>query len=134
MSEYLDKAKEIRADGTRHYNCAQGVLVPFAAKAGLDEETAYRLAANFGSGMKMGSVCGAVTGGLMVLGLFGVEGASDVSDLYRAVKENHDGCLDCRDLLRLNAERGGEKKPHCDGMVFEVVELAEEILKSKGIL
>ena len=34
----------------------------------------------------------------------------------------------CADLLWMNAERGGEKKPHCDAMVFEAVELLEDIL------
>lgn len=69
MSRYMEKAKELRADTGRHYNCAQSVLIPFAADAGIDEEAAFRVAANFGGGMKMGSVCGAVTGGLMALGL-----------------------------------------------------------------
>ncbi len=133
MSEYLDRAKALRADETRHYNCAQAVLVPFADAVGVPEEVLFRTAANFGSGMRTGAVCGAVTGALMALGLMGIEDPAAVQALLRAVREKHEGCIDCRDLLRLNAQRGGERKPHCDGMVFELVELTERIRKEHGL-
>ena len=42
--------------------------------------------------------------------------------------------LDCADLLRRNKELGGEKKPHCDGLVFECVSLVEKILREQGKL
>ena len=134
MSEYLQRAKELRAIVTPHYNCAQAVLLPFAEKAGLHEETAMRLAANFGAGMRRATACGAVTGGLMVLGLFGVDDVATVGDFHRRFKENHRGYLDCADLLRLGKELGQEKKAHCDAMVFESVQLAEAILREKGKL
>ena len=134
MSKYLEKAKELRAITERHYNCAQSVLVPFAEAAGISEEQAYRTAANFGSGMKMAGTCGAVTGGLMVLGLFGIDDGPTINSYYAKVKENHEGFLDCADLLRINKERGGEKKPHCDAMVYECVGLVEEILKERGLI
>ena len=90
MSKYLDRAKELRAITERHYNCAQSVIVPFAAAAGIDEETAYKFGANFGGGMKMGSVCGAITGGLMALGMLGLDDPADANAFCRAVKENHE--------------------------------------------
>ena len=65
----LERARELRADTTRHYNCCQSVVLPFAEELGLDEEAVLKLAEHFGSGMRRGSVCGAVTGGLMALGL-----------------------------------------------------------------
>lgn len=133
-SPYLDRAYALRADTSRHYNCAQSVLVPFAEAAGLDEETACRLAANFGAGMKRASVCGAVTGGLMALGLFGVEDGAAVGEYYRRLRERHGGLFDCADLLRAEQERGGAKKPHCDGMVYECVALTEAILKERGVI
>lgn len=128
MSKYLERAEELRAITERHYNCAQSVLVPFAADLGLDEEMAYRIAAHYGAGMKMGSVCGAVTGALMVLGLAGKDDPDSAYKLYRKIKANHDGFIDCRDLLRINAEKGGEKKPHCDAMVYEAIKIVEEML------
>ena len=60
--------RALRADTQTHYNCAQAVMVPFAADMGLTREQANALALNFGAGMGCGSVCGAVTGALMALG------------------------------------------------------------------
>ena len=129
MSKLLERAKELRADETKHYNCAQGVLVPFAEARGIDAETAYQIAGNFGAGMKRAATCGAVTGALMALGLYGVEDPAVISEFYRRLKENHQGCLECGDLLRINKENGGNKKTHCDNMVYECVSLVEELLK-----
>ena len=129
MSRYLDKAKELRAIITPHYNCGQSVILPFAEDMGLSEEQAMGIAANFGGGLKRASACGAITGGLVVLGMFGID---DPSGYYKALRENHEGMLDCADLLRKNKELGGERKPHCDALVFECVTLVEKILKEKG--
>ncbi len=128
MSKFVEKAKELRAITEIHYNCAQAVIVPFAEEVGITPEQAYRVAANFGAGMKMGSVCGAVTGGLMVLGLAGKDDPAMANAFCRTIRDNHHNCLECRDLLRINHEQGKEKKPHCDGMVYECVALAEKMI------
>ena len=133
-SRFLARAEALRNDPEAHYNCAQGVLVPFAEAAGLSEAAACRIAANFGGGMKRASVCGAITGGLMVLGLFGLEDGAAVGTYYRRLRERHGGLFDCADLLRVDRERGGDKKTHCDGMVYECVSLAEELLRERGKL
>ncbi len=130
----LDHAKRLRADTARHYNCAQSVLVPFAQAAGIDEETAFRVAANFGGGMKRASVCGAVTGGLMALGLLGIDDGPTVAEYHRRLRQAHDGMLDCKDLLRVNQEQGGDRAAHCDGMVYECLELVEELARRAGKL
>ena len=132
MSKYMDRAKELRACTSPHYNCAQSVLIPFAADAGLSEEDAFRMAANFGGGMLMGGTCGAFTGGMMALGVWGVDDKPVVQQLSRAMKANHDGTLDCAKLLAKNAELGNPRKPHCDAMVYEAVELVEKILREQG--
>lgn len=132
MSKYLDRAKEVRAITEVHYNCAQGVLVPFAKDLGVDEDTLFRVGANFGGGMRMGSVCGAVTGALMVLGLAGADDPATVQKLFRDVKDAHEGCVMCTDLLRLNAKTDIPKKQHCDEMVFELVQRTEQILREAG--
>ena len=132
MSEYINKAKEVRASAERHYNCAQATVVPFSEAAGVDEETAMRFASGFGGGMKSGSVCGAVTGGVMALGLFGLDDRETLGRYFRALKEAHGPCLECRELLKKNAEAGGEKKTHCDGMVFECVGLAEGLIEASS--
>jgi hypothetical protein len=91
-------------------------------------------AANFGGGMRMAATCGAITGGLMAMGLYGVDDPKVIGDYYRVLRASHDNLLNCADLLRVNKEQGGEKKPHCDAMVFECVELVESILREQGKL
>lgn len=61
-----DKAAEL----FKSCNCAQAVLGTLGPGAGLESPECFRVAAAFGGGMaRMGLVCGAVTGGMMVLGL-----------------------------------------------------------------
>ena len=107
MSKYEERVLALRAAEGRHYNCCQSVLIPFAAEAGLDEETAYRLALHFGSGMKRGSVCGAIVGGLMALGLYGADDPSVVGTYYRRLREAHDGLwnVEAENYLLANADR-----------------------------
>ena len=71
MSKYLERAKQVRKIEEPHYNCCQAVTVPFAKECGMSEEHAYALGAHFGRGMGRASACGAITGGLMVLGMLG---------------------------------------------------------------
>ncbi len=129
MSKYLDRAKELRAIKSPHYNCGQSVVISFAEDMGLTEEQAYGICANFGGGLKRAASCGAITGGLVVLGMFGID---DPAEYYKALRDNHEGMLDCADLLRRNKELGGEKKPHCDALVYECVSLVEQILRDHG--
>jgi C_GCAxxG_C_C family probable redox protein len=128
MGKYLERAKELRASVDPHYNCAQAVLAPFAEEAGFTTEQACAFAAAFGGGMQTGNLCGAFTGALMALGVLGIADRRNVVALTKRMKENHDGTLLCVDLLRKNAEAGGQRKPHCDGMVYEAVALVEELL------
>ena len=107
-------------------NCTQTLLLVYADEIGISESEANALGANFGGGMKTGGVCGAITGGLMVLGLLGINDVKIVGEFQRTIKENHSGLVNCGDLLKANFEAGGEKKPHCDNMMCEVVELIEE--------
>ena len=132
LDAYLARARELRAIVTPHCNCAQSVLLPFAEDFGMSEADVMRIAVHFGGGMKMGSVCGAVTGGLMALGLAGLDDAKIANAFCRRIRENHDGMLDCRDLLRVNTQLGREKKPHCDEMVYEAVEAVWQILQSES--
>ena len=129
-SKYLARAKDLRSCTTIRNNCGQSVILPFAEDMGLTEEQAMGICANFGGGLRRASACGAITAGIVVLGLFGIEPA----EYYQVLRANHEGMLDCADLLRRNKELGGEKKPHCDGLVFECVALVERILREHGKL
>ena len=126
---HMEKTQALRTDTNVHYNCAQAVLVPFAAEMGLSEEQAYALGAHFGAGMRHGSTCGAVTGALMVLGMLGYDEPTATA-MLRKVREGH-GALDCATLLRTSHEAGIPRKPHCDGMVFELVQAVEDTLNTK---
>ena len=51
------------------YNCAQSVLAALQEETGLDENTAKRVAAGFGGGVRCGEICGSITGAVMAFGL-----------------------------------------------------------------
>ena len=121
---HLEKAQELRARTDKHFNCCQSVLVAFAEEMGLTEEQAYDLGANFGSGMRCGSVCGTLTGALMVLGMRGCDGDRSAAFL-RQFREKH-GEINCAALLKASHDAGIPRKEHCDGLVFEVVEALEQ--------
>ena len=99
MGKYLEKAKELRNDPGKHYNCAQAILCAFAPDSGLTEEQSCGVGANFGNGMKMAATCGAVTGGLMVLGMFGetccISCDQEKKSLIAAVTWSSLDCMRC---------------------------------------
>ncbi len=92
------------------YNCAQSVLYAFGPELGLDTETALKVATGLGAGRgRRQEVCGAVTGGILVLGMkHGRGGGQDRSateETYRKTEElmagfeaRHGSCT-CRVLL-----------------------------------
>lgn len=62
------------------FDCSQIVFGEFAERFGLKKEDAYRIAGCFGIGMAQDGVCGAVSGGMMALGLaFGNDTPGDFS-------------------------------------------------------
>ena len=134
MSKYTEKAAELRAIVEPHYNCGQSTAIPFAEGGGISEETMRALGANFGGGLKRKSTCGALVGGVTVLGLYGVNDQETIDEYYKAFADNHDGMLDCGALLQDNEARCNEQKPFCDGLVEESVTLVEKILKDRGLL
>ena len=123
----MEETKGLRARTDVHFNCCQSVLVPFADACGLDRDTAFRMGANFGSGMHHGSTCGAVTSALMVLGMAG-KGADEATEYMSRFRERN-RALDCDALLQMMDERGEEHKPNCDRLVRSAVEILEELLK-----
>ena len=102
-----DKATERFLSG---YNCAQSVLWAFADRVGLDADTAQRLATGFGAGMgRRQETCGAVAGGILVLGLIHGRGEGQdraaTEETYKKTRqlmcrfESEHGTCNCRDLL-----------------------------------
>ena len=123
----MEETQGLRARTDVHFNCCQSVLVPFAEPAGWTGRPPSNGGSNFGSGMRRGATCGAVTGALMVLGMTGKDAAAAkaLTDAFKA----KNGCLDCAQLLADAAKRGEARKPHCDRMVFDAVEILEDLLK-----
>ncbi|RHU53783.1 MULTISPECIES: C-GCAxxG-C-C family protein [Coprococcus] len=130
MNKHVEKAMEIRNETPMVNNCAQTILRAYADELGITGDMAAKLSANFGGGMKCGLTCGAITGGLMVLGALGVENPYVINQFRRRIADNHNGMTDCVDLLKANAQKGGIKKVHCDGMIREAIELIDELVES----
>ena len=132
MSKYIARAKELRAIVEPHYNCGQAVLLPFTEEMGIPSELVMRFSANFGGGMKTGALCGAVAGGVTVLALYGLSSPEITAEYYARIREKHPEAIDCKPLLTRNAEAGNEKKPFCDGLVYECIEVVEDMLRQAG--
>ena len=140
---------------SRGYNCAQAVLYAFCEDVGIDRNTALKLASGFGGGMgRAGEVCGAITGGILVLGLkYGRgEGQSEwkteftyekTSDLMNKFTEIH-GTVICRELLgveNLEFKKAQKRlmwyglyKKVCIPAVKTVVEVIERLLRQQNSL
>ena len=126
---HAERALELHHIPEPHYNCCQSTVIPFAESQGLDHETFYRAGAQFGSGMRRNSVCGAVTGGLMALGLLGADDQTAVEFQRRFQEET--GFLECADHLKMAEERGEERKAYCDRLIAAAAALAEELMDLK---
>ena len=128
------------------YNCAQSVMFAFYDECGLSQDAALKVACGFGAGMgRKQEVCGAVTGGIMVLGLRRGRGTQDgrsaTEALYPMTREFMDafaernGSYLCRDLLagcELTSEEG-QRRFKEDGLLEKVckpcVRCAAELLQ-----
>lgn len=128
------------------YNCAQSVVFAFCDECGIGQDAALKVSCGFGGGMgRKQEVCGAVAGGIMVLGLRRGRGTEDgrsvMEDLYQLTREFMDafavqnGSYLCRDLLSgcdLASEEGRRRHKE-DGLSEKVckpcVRSAAEILQ-----
>ena len=127
--DHMELARSLRASTDIHYNCCQSVLVTFAQEMGLTLEQAFDLGTFFNAGMRHGSVCGALSGTLMVLGMTGCD-EQQAAALLKKFRDCHCS-TSCADLLKSARDRGEERKPHCDALVYEMVEALEAILAQK---
>ena len=146
LSNRGERAEQLFFDG---YNCSQSVLLAFEDMTGLEPKTAAMLASSFGGGLaRMREVCGAVSGGAMVLGL--LRGYSDPKDFeakkahYALVQEfarrfrEQNGSVICRELLAGTGAVKGDvpeqrtsayyhKRP-CSELVRQATDILEEML------
>ncbi len=135
------------------YNCAQSILYAFGLELGLDGETALKVATGLGGGMGgRGEVCGAVSGGILALGLKFGRGEKEeksaaqqayqkTGELMAAFERVHGSCL-CRTLLcgcdlrtPEGMQRFREENLHqkvCVGCVRTVGEILAGMLAQEG--
>lgn len=103
-------------------NCAQAVLCTYADIAGIDEETAMRLAAPFGAGMgNMEGTCGAIVGAGLVLGLSGAS-TRQMRQIMNKFQERN-GATQCKLLKGVGT---GKVLRECSDCVADAAEFLEE--------
>jgi C_GCAxxG_C_C family probable redox protein len=137
------------------YNCAQSIVYAFSDALQIDKDLGLKIACGLGAGMgRKQEVCGAVTGGIMVIGLRYGRGENDdrkVTDLaYAKVRELMDrfaekhGTFSCRKLLNECELTTGEGQRQfkekdllhkvCAPCVVSVAEILEDMLEADRIL
>ena len=143
------KASERASDFfTGEYHCAQSVLMAFAPQLGLDLQTAARIAAPFGAGIgRLGMMCGAVSGALMVIGLkYGHRSWLDFEakertyeiarEFLKRFEESHVSHT-CRQLLGVDARNAEEWalareeglfEDRCTAVVRDAADIVGELL------
>jgi C_GCAxxG_C_C family probable redox protein len=131
------------------YNCAQAVFYSFCDDLQFEKNTALKMACGFGAGMgRKQEVCGAVTGGIIVIGAKYGRGEKDdrrateltytkTRELMDRFAKNH-GTFICRALLHgcdLTTEEGQKYFKEndilnkiCTPCVQSVIEILEDIL------
>ena len=125
----MDRAELLHEMGSGR-NCAQIVCGAFADETGYDTDETDRVAKNFGGGMMMGHTCGAVTGGLMALGLMDTD-REKAMEFERRFKEKFGSCT-CFELLgnmtAAQAREAGKIQEVCPGYIAGAIEIIEEML------
>jgi C_GCAxxG_C_C family probable redox protein len=128
------------------YNCAQSVLSTMCEHWSIKSELIPKIATAFGGGIGLqGSVCGALTGGVMAIGIkYGDNEPSSRKRLkayelagivYKEFEKRH-GTVLCRELIGFNlsnpkdlekAEKARVFETNCVGFVKTMVEILADI-------
>ena len=143
-----EDAVELVDDGM---NCSQAVLIALGEPLGIDRRTAAGVALAFGGGMACtGQTCGAVTGGLMVIGLhcnkarrFAFRRTNLAYALGRDFIQRFEaraGFIQCKQLLEAGGTADSVQqamaseiyRTHCQKLVHDAVEILDELLGNMG--
>ncbi len=131
----VDKFKE-------GYNCAQSVLYSFSDKLNISKDLALKISSGLGAGMgRKQEVCGAISGGILVLGLIYGQGENEEKQkketAYSKVRELMDefekkfNTVNCKELLNgcelLTPE--GQEKYRSDNMFKKCLEYVDYTVK-----
>ena len=139
-----EEIKELFINGI---DCSQVVTGYFADELDMDQKVLRKAASCFGGGMQCGETCGAVTGGLMVIGLkYGHFEEKDydqkklmsekISEFKGRFLNKYDSGM-CRELLGHDISKPGELDKvmekglmfeFCPKVVAEVIKILEKML------
>lgn len=128
LKELIEKKYGITED----FNCAETILsgANKIYNLGLDTNT-VKLASGFGGGMAIESVCGALTGAIMVLGYMFVNEKAHESDRIKEITkdffeafEKKMGSIDCASLK----EKYHTEKDECYYVKLIAAEVLDEII------
>lgn len=139
-----DTAKTALKYFNSQYNCAQSVLMALAQSMDITCWCIPNIAAGFGGGMKIQSVCGAVTGAIMAIGLkYGQDHTKlreNVFEFLHKFQKTHTDVV-CRELLGVDIttdkgiqeykKRKEELHSRCERYVSTAVQVAETLLSSE---
>ncbi len=146
MNHTGKKAQELFSSG---FFCAESVFKSVALENGLDSAMLTAISTGFCGGMsRHAEMCGAVTGGIMGLGLvFGRNTVEDstqicyaaVTEFFKAFKDLH-GSLNCKDLIgydlgvaeeleKFRNENPGYEK--CARFSMDAASMVQEIIDRK---
>lgn len=130
-----------------NYNCSQSVFAAFSEDYGLPRETALKIASGLGGGVRCGEVCGAASGGVLVIGLscgHSVLGDvqtkdfcnSETVEFMKRFREQNKSCL-CREILSIDISIGDNRIKAKEQNLFntvcvDMVKSAVEILEDMG--
>jgi len=148
----MERSDQAVAKFVSGYNCAQSVIFAFCDDIGWDKDKALKIACGFGAGMgRKEEVCGAVTGGVMVIGAKYGRGENStqketeityakVRELMNQFAEKH-GSYICRQLLNgcdLSNDEGHKiylendyRNKICAPCVRSVAEILEKIIQKQ---
>lgn len=127
-------------------NCAQKIAGNFCETYGLLPTDAIRMARALGGGLRAGEACGALVGGLLVVGLKYGTGSEDTPEA-RALCDRKaaefstrfrelNGRITCRELLGIDTSVGNNRQTAadmglfreiCPNVILKTVQLLEEL-------
>ena len=132
-SQYIDSEKKYGEQRKLyHYNCAEVILNACNDyyKLGADSKT-LKAIVPFGGGMSSGRTCGALTGGVAVLGLMFAEEKPTTNEKLKSITnkwiltfEKQFGDINCKELK----ENHRDPENGCRYLILEAAQLLELII------
>jgi C_GCAxxG_C_C family probable redox protein len=130
----MSRVEKAIARHTSGFGCAQCVASVFSEELGVDEVTAQKMALGLGGGVgRSGEVCGAATGGVLVLGMkYGVNTMDGEANKVAKEKvygldqqflqkfKERTGALRCNDILGFDMNDAEARKEALAKGVFAV--------------